>query len=130
MQDIFEAAGAVLGVSWTPNFVRMTFLFLISPLKVLFGLQPYWGRCASCTCGYLCPSKKRKGSEGISKFFARLKDRIIHEKMRERKYILYCAVLLLNCSKMMVGVNLILNTYIPLLSVDSNVVLQKSQNKT
>lgn len=66
----------------------------------------------------------RKRSEwGMRSFkciFLRLKDRIIYEENGEGKLILLTKVLLFNLRSKLVGVNQILNTYMPNLGIDAN----------
>ena len=66
----------------------------------------------------------RQGSEwGMRSFkctFPQLKDQIVYEENGERKLILLTTVLIFNLRSKLVGVNQILNTYMPHLGTDAN----------
>ena len=58
------------------------------------------------------------GMRALQSSFPRLKDRFIYEETGERKIILKMMVLLFNVRSRRVGINQILNTYMP--SLESN----------
>ena len=60
------------------------------------------------------------GMRALQSSFPRLKDRMIYEEMGERKIILKMMVLLFNLRSRRVGINQILNTYMPALELDAN----------
>ena len=57
--------------------------------------------------------------------FPRLKDRFVCEENGERKVILLTAVLLFNLQTRLVGINEILSTFMPHLSVEANYFLSQ-----
>ena len=52
--------------------------------------------------------------------FPWIKDRFVYEERGERKAVLLCMVLLYNLRSRLVGINKILHTYVPHLSVEAN----------
>lgn len=66
------------------------------------------------------------GMRAFQATFPRMKDRFMYEEHGERKLMLNCAVLLFNLRSRMVGINQILSTYMPHLSVEANLFLQSS----
>ena len=60
---------------------------------------------------------------GLQGLFPRLKDRIVYEENGERAIILKFITLLYNYRVQSVGINQILNHYIPSLSIDVRYVL-------
>ena len=57
--------------------------------------------------------------------FPRLKDKFVYEENGERKVILLTAVLLFNLRTRLVGINQILSTFMPHLSVEANYILSQ-----
>lgn len=64
------------------------------------------------------------GMRAFQGTFPRLKDRFIYEERGERKVVLMCMVLLYNLRSRLVGINQILHSYMPHLSVEANHILQ------
>ena len=60
------------------------------------------------------------GMRALQSSFPRLKDRITYEETGERKIILKMMVLLFNLRSRRVGINQILNTYMPALEQNAN----------
>ena len=68
-------------------------------------------------------SMRQSAEWGVRAFkssFPRLKDRIIYEESGERKRIMKSCILLYNLRARKVGINQILNTYMPSLKKDAN----------
>ena len=61
--------------------------------------------------------------QGLQGLFPRLKDCIVYEENGERAVILKFITLLYNYRVRSVGINQILNHYMPLLSIDARYVL-------
>ena len=61
--------------------------------------------------------------QGLQGLFTRLKDHIVYEENGERAIILKFISLLYNYRVESVGINQILNHYMPLLSIDARYVL-------
>lgn len=66
------------------------------------------------------------GMRGFQGTFPRLLDRMVYEETGERKLILLTIVLLYNYRAAVVGINQILNVYMPHLSVDANFFLHEN----
>lgn len=64
------------------------------------------------------------GMRAFQGSFPRMKDRFPYEERGERKLILYCTVLLFNLRTRKVGLNQILSSYMPQLSVEANYFLR------
>lgn len=62
------------------------------------------------------------GSRGI---FPGIKDRFLFEKLGERKLMPWCTFLLFNLQTRLVGLNQILSTFMPHLSAEVNIFLQR-----
>lgn len=60
------------------------------------------------------------GMRAFQGSFPRIKDRLVYEERGERKVILHTLVLLFNLRTRLVGINQILGTYMPHLSVEAN----------
>ena len=60
------------------------------------------------------------GMLALQASFPRLKDRFVYEERGERRIVLKMMVLLYNMRARMVGINQILNTYMPRLMWDAN----------
>jgi len=60
------------------------------------------------------------GMLALQASFPRLKDRFVYEERGERRIVLKIMVLLYNMRARMVGINQILNTYMPRLMWDAN----------
>lgn len=63
------------------------------------------------------------GMRAFQGSFPRLKDRLAYEERGERRIILQLVVLLFNMRTRLVGINQILSTYMPFLSVEANDIL-------
>lgn len=63
------------------------------------------------------------GMRAFQGTFPRLKDRFVYEERGERKAVLTCMVLLYNLRSRLVGINQILHSYMPHLSVEANHLL-------
>ena len=70
-----------------------------------------------------CRQATEWGMRGLQGLFPRLKDRIIYEENGERAIILKFITLLYNYRVQSVGINQILNHYMPLLSKDARYLL-------
>lgn len=68
------------------------------------------------------------GMRSFQGMFPRLKDRFMYEENGERRVMLLCSIHLFNLRTRMVGINQILSTYMPHLSVEANDFLQSSLN--
>ena len=63
------------------------------------------------------------GMRALQSSFPRLKDRMIYEETGERKIIMKMMILLFNLRSRQVGINQILNTYMPALQRNADNVL-------
>ena len=70
-----------------------------------------------------CRQPAEWGMRGLQDSFPRLKDCIVYEENGERAIILKFITLLYNYRVRSVGINQILNHYMPLLSIDATYVL-------
>lgn len=65
------------------------------------------------------------GMRALQETFPRLKDRFVYEARGERKVMILSTVLLLNLRTRLVGINQILNSYMPHLSVEEDYFLRQ-----
>lgn len=102
-------------------FSKGHFPFLIKSLQD--NLLASDGTAASITTLRQATSARQASEWGMRAFqgtFVRLKDRFVYEERGERKIVLTCIVLLFNLRSRLVGINKILSTYMPHLSVEAN----------
>lgn len=66
------------------------------------------------------------GTRAFQGTYPRFKDRLVYEENGERKLILLTTVLLFNLRTALVGVNQLLNSYMPSLSTDANYFLRNT----
>ena len=66
------------------------------------------------------------GMKAFQVIFPRLKDRFVYEENGERKMVLLTTVLLFNFRSHVVGIDQILNTYMPHMGAEANIFLQDS----
>ena len=114
----FEAHGGILCRGF--SFSKGHYPFLIkSSQDSVIGIDDTAGSTAKLQ---QVTSLRQAAEWGIRAFqgtFARLKHRFIYEERGERKVAIICIVLLFNLRSRFVGMNQILNTYMPYLSFEA-----------